>query len=362
MHDADSARPALSDLEAARVLLAKMGVCPADLVAPSDEGRPGAPSFSEYVPRVSGAVSAGARRVYASYWNKVIREWGPRPITSVTALEISQLTEDVKSGAVKRRNARGGRGAAEHLIGALRCLYAHAVADGIIITEDENPAARVAEPRRLRSTRRALPDDRLAELSQVAGSTGDDPALDSLLLRLHTETACRRGGALALTANGLDREQCLILLREKGGTIRWQPASRTLMSHLIAHAETRGGLNSGDRLLRYPDGRPITSRRYDYLWARLGRHFPWVAAQQVSTHRIRHTILTWVERNFGFSVAQAYAGHEDHGHGGMAMATYIRAGLPEVAAALSVLTGEPHPLSGSAKQVHASQARFIAET
>ena len=26
---------------------------------------------------------------------------------------------------------------------------------------------------------------------------------------------------------------------------------------------------------------------------------------------IRHTILTWVERNFGFAVAEAYAGDED---------------------------------------------------
>ena len=59
----------------------------------------------------------------------------------------------------------------------------------------------------------------------------------------------------------------------------------------------------------------------------------------------RHTVLTWVERNFGFAVAQAYAGHEDHGRGGRAMATYIRAGIPEVATALAVLTGEPHPLA-----------------
>jgi hypothetical protein len=54
--------------------------------------------------------------------------------------------------------------------------------------------------------------------------------------------------------------------------------------------------------------------------------------------------LTWVERHFGFATAQAYAGHEDHGRGGKAMATYIRADLPEVATALAALTGEAHPL------------------
>ena len=38
-------------------------------------------------------------------------------------------------------------------------------------------------------------DVRLAEINQIAATTGDDPELDTLILRLHTETACRRGGA-----------------------------------------------------------------------------------------------------------------------------------------------------------------------
>jgi integrase/recombinase XerC len=61
---------------------------------------------------------------------------------------------------------------------------------------------------------------------------------------------------------------------------------------------------------------------------------------------IRHIVLTWVQ--FGFAVAQAYAGHEDRGRGARsmaAMATYVRAGLPEVATALPALTGEPHRLA-----------------
>jgi integrase/recombinase XerC len=305
MTDSDGPGYPLREIEAARMLLEKMGISPADLLRTS-AAPPAVPAFADYIPRVSEAVSPGTRRVYSTYWNRVIRAWGPRPITSVTPLEISQLAEQVKASVVERRNARGGRGAAEHLIAALRCMYRHAIADGIL-TEAENPAARVPKPRRLRSTRRALPDSRLEELSQVAASTGDDPALDVLLLRLHTETACRRGGALALTPEDLDAEQCLIRLREKGGTVRWQPVSPTLMSHLLAHGQSRGGLESGQRLLRHANGRPITSRRYDYLWQRLGQQLPWVATQQVSMHWIRHTILTWVERHFGFAVAQAYA-------------------------------------------------------
>ena len=203
----------------------------------------------------------------------------------------------------------------------------------------------MAKPRRLPSTRRAVPDTRLAEINQVAATTGNDPDLDSLLLRLHTETACRRGGALALRPQDLDPDQCLILLREKGETVRWQPVSPTLMARLVQHGQERHAPRDG-QLLRYADGRPVTSRRYDHLWTRIGRHLPWARTQQISMHWIRHTTLTWVERNFGYAVARAYAGHTDGGSGeGGATSTYVRASLSEVAAALAALTSEPHPLA-----------------
>jgi integrase len=191
-----------------------------------------------------------------------------------------------------------------------------------------------------------LPDARLAEVNHVAATTGDDPELDTLLLRLHTETACRRGGALALRPQDLDKQQCLILLREKGETVRWQPVSPTLMGRLAEHAQERHAPADG-QLLRYRGGKPITHRRYDHLWIRVGRHLPWARTQQITTHWIRHTVLTWVERNFGMAVAAAYAGHTDGGHDSGATGTYARATLAEVATALSVLTGESHPLASA---------------
>jgi integrase len=41
-----------------------------------------------------------------------------------------------------------------------------------------------------------------------------------VLLRLHTETACRRGAALGLRLADLDTDNCLVRLREKGSTLR----------------------------------------------------------------------------------------------------------------------------------------------
>jgi len=118
-----------------------------------------------------------------------------------------------------------------------------------------------------------------------------------------------------------------------------------LMAGLVRHADERHAPPDG-RLLRYRDGRPVTYRRYDGLWERIGQHLPWVRTQGISTHWIRYTTLTWVERNFGLAVAHAYAGHTgSSGDTGTVTMTYVRATLAEVCAALAALTGDPHPLA-----------------
>jgi integrase/recombinase XerC len=328
-------------LAAARLLLSRMGIDPAELVSVAAPRAP-LPTFAAYIPVVAGAVTAGTGRAYGSYWARLEAVWGQRRLDEPTPSEIAQLVEQVKATAVVRRTSRGGRNAAENFIAALRCLYRQAERDGLI-SEAENPALKVAKPRRLPSTRRALTDPQLAEINRIAATTGDDPELDSLLLRLHTETAARRGGAINLRPRDLDPDQCLILLREKGETVRWQPVSPTLMTHLLAHAEHRGAADRYGQLLRYGHGEPITYRRYDHLWERTGRYLPWVATQNVATHWLRHTTLTWVERNFGFAVAHAYAGHNDATDS--ATITYVKATICDIAAALAALTSEPHPLA-----------------
>jgi integrase len=333
-----------ASVDAALLVLNSMGLTLEDLSAAVPSNRPPMPTFAEYVPVVSATVTPGTLKTYGSYWNRVVEQWGARRLDEPTPSEIEKLVAYVKANVVLRRNSRGGRSAAENCIAALRCLYKHAEKDNLI-AEKGNPARKVDKPRRLPSTRRAVADTRLAEINRVAATTGDDPELDAMILRLHTETACRRGGALALRPRDLDTEQCLVMLREKGETVRWQPVSPTLMAGLVKHAEERHAPSDG-RLLRYRDGRPVTYRRYDGLWDRIGRQLPSVRTQGISTHWIRHTTLTWVERNFGLAVAHAYAGHtNDPNENGSAILTYVRGTLTEVATALAALTGEPHPLA-----------------
>jgi hypothetical protein len=136
-------------VEAALVLLERMGLSPADLTA-APQARKLVPTFAEYVPVVSAAVSTGTRRAYGSYWNRIADQWGERRLDEPTPSEIRQLMVYVKTHVVSRRNARGGRSAQEHLVAALRCLYKRAVDDGLI-SEADNPAQKTSDAIKLSS-------------------------------------------------------------------------------------------------------------------------------------------------------------------------------------------------------------------
>jgi hypothetical protein len=241
----DACRQAV--VEAVLVLLERMGLSPADLAA-VPQPCPEVPTFAEYVPVVPAAVSAGTRKAYGSYWNRVLEHRGGRRLDEPAPSEIRQLMAYVKTHVARRRNARGGRSAQEHLAATLRCLYQRAVDDGLI-AEADNPARKVAQPRRLPTTRRALPDTRLAQINEVAATTR---------VMIRSWTRCCRGCTPRPLAAAVPRWRC---------------------------------------------------------------------AQPTSTP------------------ASAYAGHTDSGSEAGATATYVLASLPEVAAALAALTGEPHPLA-----------------
>jgi hypothetical protein len=130
-------------MAAARMMLQRMGVDPADLMTdPAD--RPPVPTFDAYIPEVEKAASPGTAKTYGSYRNRIRAKWGPRTLLEPTATEIKQFEEEIKANAVPRRNSRGGRGTAENFIAALRCIYRHAENDGLI-KPDENPARRTRQ-------------------------------------------------------------------------------------------------------------------------------------------------------------------------------------------------------------------------
>ncbi|MGW0640296.1 tyrosine-type recombinase/integrase [Nocardia salmonicida] len=323
-------------VDTARAVLAHLGLTPHDLLElPSN-----APTFACAVPKLRPTLTTRTLSTYNTHLRNLETLWAERPLDEPTTAELTQLAQHAQTHSRTQRGTRNGASAREHFVSAVRCLYRYAEHNKWIHPHN-NPARALTIPARTPSHRHAIPPQYLQQICDTAATTGNDPALDSLLLRLHTETACRRQGALRLRPDDLDPQHCLVLLREKGDH-RWQPVSATLMNHLIRHG-TRRGSTPGTPLLRFGNKQPLTARRYDNLWSRLAAHLPWVAAQQVTTHWLRHTTLTWVERHYGYATARAYAGHTTHRPG--TTATYVKADIHEIATALATLTQEPHPLA-----------------
>ncbi|MEU4445454.1 hypothetical protein AB0K14_26505 [Actinosynnema sp. NPDC050801] len=138
-----------------------------------------------------------------------------------------------------RRNDTGGHSVAEHLVSATRAIYNRAINDNLL-PPHHNPAAKVPKPRRRPTTRHSLSPTEVTALADAVTASGRDAVLDTLLFRLHLETACRRGGALALREDDIEPTTCLIQLREKNTTVRRQPVSPTLIASLLAHRRHRG--------------------------------------------------------------------------------------------------------------------------
>jgi integrase/recombinase XerC len=120
--------PGQVEIDAARLLLARLGLSPNDLLCNAPSRAP-APTFVEYVSVGSAAVSDGTRRAYGSYrraygsyWNRLVEQWGARRLGEPTPSEIERLVGYVRTHAVVRRNARGGRSAAEHRCRAGMCV------------------------------------------------------------------------------------------------------------------------------------------------------------------------------------------------------------------------------------------------
>ena len=197
-------------VRAARLLISQLGLTPEDLMwIPVD-----LPTFRDYVPHVIAASGTGATRTYSTYWTRITETFGDRRLDEVTPSEIEGLMRHLVENRHIRRNDRGGHSVAEHLLAAMRAIYNRAINDNLLPPQ-HNPAARVPKPRRRPTTRHALTTNEVTALADAVTTGGHDAVLDTLLFRLHLETACRRGGALALREDDIEPTTCLIQLRER---------------------------------------------------------------------------------------------------------------------------------------------------
>lgn len=333
------ARIALTELEA-------MGLTLDDLlaVAGREAGtRPTGLTVADYVPVVASSFQPRSRRTYNSYWRLTVELLGDIALDRVTVDDLMGVADEASRRAKLRRVGSDGRASRESCIAAVRAVFARAHKSGLVGT---NPALLIEKPRRLPNRRRALTQAELNELWAATAATTQDPALDLLLLRFHLESGARRMGAINLRLKDLDHTRQTIWLREKFGTEREQPVSRSLLEAVASLATERGSTRPDDHVLvtlhRTRDGlAPVTDRTYDRIFGKVQRHVCWAERTPLTAHVLRHTAITAVERVAGFAVAQRFAGHSPTSVTG----TYTKADIAEVAAAVALLTGEAHPLA-----------------
>lgn len=339
---------ASADLRA-RVVLAELdalGLTIEDLLAVAATA-PGAqhagPTVSEYLPSVADSYTPRTRRTYGSYWRLTVELIGDKPLTAVTSDDLLGVADEATRRAAQRRPGSDGRASRESCIAALRAVFKRAHAAGLIAA---NPALLIEKPRRRDNRRRALTRSEVDDLWAAVTATSRDPDLDLLLVRFHLETGARRIGAINLKLGDVDLDRQTVWLREKFGDEREQPASASLLAAVVGLAARRGSTRPADPAFvtlhrRGVRSAPLSDRTYDRIFTRAQTVIPWAARTPVTAHVLRHTAVTAVERVAGFAVAARFAGHA---HGSVT-GTYTKADLSEVAGALAVLTGEPHPLA-----------------
>ncbi|MCZ2825987.1 MULTISPECIES: hypothetical protein [unclassified Modestobacter] len=259
---------------------------------------------------------------------------GGEDVRSITRHHLSEAAWWARRHAMQRtavRNAKrtaagralhnhDGRGAQEAMIQATRWLWEEMRRDGVV---PANVAKDVRMPNRQEAVARSLAVPDFLTLHALATSTGDDPALDGLILRHMLIQATRRGGVLALRCRGVNRDECTVTYwDEKRDTYRTRPSTPEHLDALVAHALERGprvpappdapeelrrtGIpapSPEDPVFYYrpvdtfdADGffvsrrvRPLTRKRFESLFTRIRRYHPGFDARGLRPHDIRHT-------------------------------------------------------------------------
>lgn len=292
-------------------------------------------------------------RTYETHWKRLVAAHGSKPIADLDQEMIegfAEMAQDLALETHKRSNVirvaknltpREFTGGRSHnlALDAVSVVLTYAVSKKLI---PDNPVARIQRSTKTASKRRGLTHNQVDEVMNAALSGGNDPILDYILLWTLLETAARIGGLLKLQVGDIQMEEgrCTLDLHEKRDTQRLQPITKELHDALIELARSRGSSKSTDPVFRYhPDSkgqcRPMQAKRFETLWRRISCQLAWVEEKGVSSHWLRHTTVTWIDRAFNSTMAQAYAGHTPAN----VTAGYSAPTPEELAAAHAALTG-----------------------
>jgi hypothetical protein len=152
------------------------------------------PTLGEYLPTIIAAAGPGANRTYGTYWARMATTCGHRHLDETPRQRHRSQKNTAAKTACSRQSSRHGRHAG---VAAAHAIYNRAIADDLVDQQAQPGTPRHENPQRFPNTRRTPTAWILDQIKATARVSGNYAILDALL-RLHTETACRRGGARAI--------------------------------------------------------------------------------------------------------------------------------------------------------------------
>lgn len=287
--------------------------------------------------------------------------YGDQPIERVRRAKVEfaakyKRADTLTRAAVRdrKRAARGAPplgwtadGAVSGLYAAMSYLFGLARGEGIVDATFD-PLADVTKPGRGETNRRPQSPDEIDGLWRTVVLHAPDPQGDRLLLKFFFHTGSRRAGAINLTLGDLNRDRQSVTLTQKYGKRTEVPVARTLLDELFAHAHARGSTEDTDPVFRVSERdpatgalRPLSDRHFDTLHDSIHDHLAWAREEGWTVHWARHHAKAEMHDIGGPAVARRFMGHAP----GHVTERYGPASFEQVAWAMSVRTGEPHPLA-----------------
>ena len=147
-----------------------------------------------------------------------------------------------------------------------------------------------------------------------------------------------------LQHRAIDLDRQLFTLSQKRNNSRYQQVMRELAQALIDLAKSRGAVQPTDAVFRFQDSsrsacEPINRRRFDTMWKRIYNGRRRTEEKCVTTHILRDSTLTYVDRAVSPTAARLFAGH------GLNTTTehYTKVTVPEVCRAHEVTFARQYP-------------------
>ena len=224
-------------------------------------------------------------------------------------------------------------------IGAVRRFAAHA---GVLSSSlPDNPTAGLHGSQQESEARRPLTESEMDQIWKAA-SRHRDPELSTLVLDFIRETAARRQSVIDLRLDDICWGGSAVWLNTKFGRTHRQVVSRDLMER-IAIRKIRAGWNGvgGAQVGHSPlwkhdpdrsafcrdNGAALTTRWFDSLFSLIDREVDFDEGFRFTSHYLRHTSVSQVDRIAGYAAARQFAGHRPGGRGvsrGDATSIYVR--------------------------------------